>query len=45
MVKQRIWYFISGADAILEIITWKQVNELLDYAFVAAHDRATNLKS
>ncbi len=32
-------YFISGADAILEIITWKQVNELLDLCFFVAATR------
>lgn len=32
-------YFISGADAILEIITWKQVSELLDLCFFVAATR------
>ncbi|HHY13329.1 MAG TPA: nicotinate-nucleotide adenylyltransferase [Thermoanaerobacterales bacterium] len=32
-------YFISGADAILEIITWKRVDELLDLCYFVAATR------
>lgn len=37
-------YFITGADAILEIITWKDVDKLLDYCtFIAATRPGYNL--
>ncbi|MDK2901283.1 putative nicotinate-nucleotide adenylyltransferase [Koleobacter methoxysyntrophicus] len=32
-------FFISGADAILEIITWKQVDALLDLCYFVAATR------
>ncbi len=38
-------FFITGADAILEIMTWKNVEELLDVAtFIAATRPGYNLK-
>ncbi len=41
-------YFITGADAVLEIITWKSVEELLSLCFFVAATRPgydlTNLK-
>lgn len=32
-------YFITGADAILEILTWKKVEKLMDYCYFIAATR------
>lgn len=32
-------YFITGADAVLEIVTWKSMNEILDYCHLIAATR------